>query len=53
MTPNAMLDDRNLPDVVVATPARAAADVLRFNDGGWRRGNFHPAVVHIRHVVFD
>jgi len=48
-----MLDDRNLPDVVVATPARAAADVLRFNDGGWRRGNFHPAVVHIRHVVFD
>ena len=53
LTPNAMLDDRNLPDVVVATPARAAADVLRFNDGGWRRGNFHPAVVHIRHVVFD
>ena len=42
-----------LPDVVVATPARAAEDVARFSDGAWRRGNFAPAVVHVRHVVFD
>lgn len=43
----------NLPDVVVATPARAAEDVARFSEGAWRRGNFAPAVVHVRHVVFD
>ena len=45
--------NRGLPDVVVATPARAAEDVLEFTKGGWRRGNFAPAVTHIRHVVFD
>lgn len=42
-----------LPDVVVATPARAAEDVLEFTKGGWRRGNFAEAAKHIRHVVFD
>ena len=45
--------NRGLPDVVVATPARAAEDVLEFTKGGWRRGNFAPAATHIRHVVFD
>ncbi len=45
--------NRGLPDVVVATPARAAEDVLEFTDGGWRRGNFAPAATHVRHVVFD
>ena len=45
--------NRGLPDVVVATPARAAEDVLEFTKGGWRRGNFAPAATHVRHVVFD
>ena len=52
LTPDTMLPN-TLPDVVVATPARALEDVLAFSDGGWRRGNFAPAAVHIRHVVFD
>jgi len=52
LTPDTMLPF-SLPDVVVATPARAVEDVLQFSAGGWRRGNFAPAAVHIRHVVFD
>ena len=33
-----VVTNRGLPDVVVATPARAAEDVLEFTKGGWRRG---------------
>ena len=54
LTPDAAMPSHDsLPDVVVATPARASEDVLEFTRGGWRRGNFSNAAVHIRHVVFD
>ena len=54
LTPDAAMPSHDsLPDVIVATPARAAEDVLEFTRGGWRRGNFSNAAVHIRHVVFD
>ncbi len=55
LTPNdaGMPNAQNLPDVVVATPARAVEDVCRFSEGGWRRGNFSPTVPGVRHVVFD
>ena len=55
LTPNdaGMPNAQNLPDVVVATPARAVEDVCRFSEGGWRRGNFAPTVPGVRHVVFD
>jgi len=52
LTPDTALPN-TLPDIVVATPARAVEDVLGFSDGAWRRGNFAPGATHIRHVVFD
>ena len=42
-----------VPDVVVATPARAAEDVCSFAEGGWRRGTLSKHVATIRHVVFS
>ena len=53
LTPDASLPARDAPDVVVATPARAAEDLCRFSEGAWRRGNFSKNVTFIRHVVFD
>ena len=53
LTPDASLPARDAPDVVVATPARAAEDLCRFSEGAWRRGNFSKHVTFIRHVVFD
>ena len=53
LTPDASLPNRDTPDVVVATPARAAEDLCRFSEGAWRRGNFSKNVTFIRHVVFD
>ena len=53
LTPDASLPSRDAPDVVVATPARAAEDLCRFSEGAWRRGNFARDVRFIRHVVFD
>jgi len=53
LTPDASLPARDAPDVVVATPARAAEDLCRFSEGAWRRGTFSKNVTFIRHVVFD
>jgi superfamily II DNA/RNA helicase len=53
LTPDFSLPQRDAPDVVVATPARAAEDLCRFSEGAWRRGTFSKNVTFIRHVVFD
>ena len=53
LTPDKALPIRDVPDIIVATPARAVEDVCRFSEGAWRRGAFSKHVPFIRTVVFD